>query len=194
MDSYEELVDEFLDESSKDPEELYFEALSNEELRVPILLERLVADGKLTDETIIQFGASTAWLWIGKYKDIKEFDAMSKNDNLAAKKNLTRLEKAVDNIVDEIPKFHKENKKKVSYLAEYSYKMIGVASRLRDTEIELRNAIKTIRWGEYNKRRVIEVYRSIQDPTTIMVHIVGDESGKYWDISEVERDKKGVKN
>ncbi len=182
-----------LDDKKKDPEDLYYEELSAERLKVTELIKRLIDDKKVTDETIIQFGAKSSWLWIDKMKHYAKFSVFSDRSYSQAKSDLADLEKRLDEISNSIIPFSRQNMHNIAYIAEYTTKMLSTLEKMQETELLLRNAIKTVKAGKYDNRIVLEVYRSIQNHEAILIHIVGDENGKYWDYSEVLAEKEGRK-
>lgn len=184
MDDYE-LWSE--DPKNKSEEDIYYEDLTEQGFKVNELMARLLEDGKLYEDIIIQIGASTAFMWIGKYKDYDtDFIPFAKNEYEKAKKSVERLQNAVQEHIKNIPTFDKKNSRKINYLAEVSSRFKRFGERLGELEYELRGAVKTHRYGPYDTRKVLEVYKSIQpDKDAILIKIVGEEHGKYWDLDEV---------
>ena len=180
-----------LDDTKKSEDEIYFEELSAEGMKVPELIKRLKKDGKITDETIIQVGAQTNWLWIDKFKYFDRFKLFAEKEFHKAKTETEKLEKQVQALIRDIPTFNKQYVHSVAYIAEFSNKMIATGQRLQDAEMQLRKAVRSVKWGQYDNRKVLEVYRSIQNQDAVMIHIVGDESGKYWDYEEVLAERNG---
>lgn len=182
-----------LDDEKKSPEDLYFEELSTEGLKVPELIKRLLTDEKITDDTIIQIGAQTNWLWIDKFKYFDRFKLFAEKEFNRAKSETERSEKQVQALIRDIPTFNKQYVHNVAYIADFSNKMVATGQRLQDAEMQLRKAVKAVKCGQYDNRKVLEVYRSIQDHDAVLIRMVGDESGKYWDYSEVLAERKGAK-
>ena len=74
-----------LDDSKKTPDEIYFGELSTEGFRVMEVLAILLDDKKISDNTIIQIGAQSNWLWIDKFKKLDSFKLFAEREFNKAK-------------------------------------------------------------------------------------------------------------
>jgi hypothetical protein len=182
----EEEPDSYITEGQED-EDTYYNELSNEKLKLSEVLDRLVLDGKINNNTIIQIGAASCWMWITTYeKYLRDFKDYADRANAAAKDEYSRLNKIVDQMINkERPEIIKNGDKNVNNTAEYATRMINWAERLRSYNDARRDAQKTVGFGRFYKRMVIEVYPSILNNSNILIRIKGDEKGRYWDESEV---------
>lgn len=57
----EEEPDSYIAEGQEE-EDTYYNELSNEKLKLSEVLDRLVIDGKINNNTIIQIGAASCWM------------------------------------------------------------------------------------------------------------------------------------
>lgn len=182
-----------LDDSKKTPDEIYFEELSTEGYRVMEVLAILLDDKKISDNTIIQIGAQSNWLWIDKFKKLDSFKLFAEREFNKAKSETEKMEKQVQALIRDIPVFNKMCIHNIAYIADFSNQMVATGQRLQDAELQLRKCVRAVKCGQYDNRKVLEVYRSIQDHDAVLIRIVGDEVGKYWDYSEVLAERKGGK-
>lgn len=183
----DEQIEEWQD-SNKSEDDLYFEDISEEQLTVPKLIERLKADGKIKAETYIQIGANSGWYWIGKIDGWETFEKFAREDYERVKDRCIKLQKEIDEYLKQYPqRIPKDRIHNYKYISDYSRAFRIYGMELGNLVDEYRNAMKTYKLGSMDRRKVLEVYTSIQpDKDAVMIHVVGDEKGLFWDVDEVK--------